>query len=283
VWIYQHLSWSSGNSQCAGLTATYDVYFGTTSPPPFDHNNGTSKTWDPGTLANGTSYYWRVVAKDANGSTSGAEWNFRTDVAACTVGPIAPAGPTPADDATAISIDPVLEWGAGTSQCPGLSAVYDVYFGTTSPPPFDHINGTSKSWDPGTLLDGTTYYWRVVARDANGSTSGAEWSFTTEVPCIDLPTAACTPTPTNGRGNVNENTNLAWQCGASVCPGLVATYDVYFGTTPVLGAEHRLGNTALKTWDLPKLQKVTTYYWRIVTKDANGDTPGPLWTFTTRD
>ena len=107
------------------------------------------------------------------------------------------------------------------------------------------------------------------------------WSFVTEV-CLAQPTAACNPNPADGRVNVSENQNLAWQCSDSQCPGIVATHDVYFGRTPSLGPEHLLGNTASKAWSLPVLQKDTTFYWQIVTKDANGVTPGPVWSFTTK-
>ena len=284
VAVDQNLSWTGGTSQCPGLTATYDVYFGTTSPPPFNHDNGTSKTWDPGTLSNATTYYWRVVAKDANGSMSGNEWSFSTTPVLCATAPTAPVGPTPVANATAVSIDQNLSWTAGTSQCPGLTATYDVYFGTTSPPPFNHNNGTSNTWDPGTLAYGTLYYWRVVAKDANGTTLGAQWSFTTgPAPCSDPPTAACTPNPTDGRTGVNENSNLAWGCGDSQCSGLTPTYDVYFGTTPTPGAAQLLGSTAAKAWTLPRLQNQTKYYWQIVTRDANGVTPGPIWSFTIRN
>jgi Viral BACON domain len=281
VAINQDLSWTSGNSQCAGLTASYDIYFGTTSPPPFDHNNGSAKTWDPGTLTNGITYYWRVVAKDANGSISGSEWSFTTE-AACIAAPTAPAGPTPGSGALGVSIEQNLAWGGGISQCAGLTASYDVYFGTTSPPPLHHNNGGVKTWDPGTLANGTTYYWRIVATDANGSTSGPEWSFTTEViPCTDPPTIACTPNPPDAKVNVSENANLAWGCGDSQCPGLVATYDVYFGTSPT--PTTLVGSTAVKAWVLPRLNHLVTYYWRIVTKDANGTSTGPIWSFTVKN
>jgi hypothetical protein len=109
------------------------------------------------------------------------------------------------------------------------------------------------------------------------------WSFTTEEPCIALPAAPCSPLPADGAGNINENTDLAWGCGESQCNGLVATYDVYFGTNPTPGAEEFRGNTAAKLWVLPKQLRSTTYYWKIVTKDANGSTAGPVWSFRTRN
>ncbi len=276
------LSWTGGDSQCPGLTATYEVYFGSTTPPPFSHNNGTSKNWDPGTLSPSTDYYWRVIAVDANGSTASQTWSFATAAPPCTDGPAAVALVSPGDGEGGLSISADITWSGGESQCPGLTATYDVYFGTTSPPPFSHNNGTSTTWELGTLSYSTTYYWQIVAKDANGESSGPVWSFTTEA-CVTPPTVACTPSPTNGRGNVNENSNLAWQCGDSQCPGLTATYDVYFGTNPIPGAEQLLGSTTTKSWALPTLQQETTYYWQIVTRDANGTIPGPIWSFTTRD
>ena len=281
--IDQDLAWTEGTSQCAGLTATYNVYFGTSSPPPLDHDNGAAKTWDPGTLAYGTTYYWRIVAKDANGTTPGPLWTFTTSAAPCTAVPTAPAGPAPPSGGTDIAVGQDLSWTEGTSQCAGLTATYDVYFGTTSPPSFDHDNGTAKTWDPGTLANSTTYYWRIVAKDANGATSGPEWSFTTEPPCLDPPSAPCSPVPANGQTNVNENANLAWGCGDSQCTGLTAVYDVYFGTNPTPGPDQFRGTTAAKAWTLPRLEKLTTYYWRIVARDANGESPGPVWSFTIRN
>jgi hypothetical protein len=132
------------------------------------------------------------------------------------------------------------------------------------------------------LAYATTYYWRIVAKDANGETESAVWSFTTEAPCASLPTAPSNPSPSNGSTNRNENSNLAWQGGVSTC-GLPVTYDVYFGTTATLGEEHKLGSTVDKSWNLPRLAYLTKYYWKVVARDANGATPGPVWNFTTRN
>lgn len=273
------LSWAGGTSQCIDQTSTYDVYFGTTSPPPLDHNNGSSTTWSP-TVVAGTGYYWRIVAKDGNGSVSSEERSFQTS---CTAKPSAVTLTSPANQATNIGIDSDVSWTGGNSQCPGLTATYDVYFGTASTPPLAEANVNVKTWDPGTLTKGVTYYWKVIARDENGSTSSATWRFQTELPpCLDPPLAACTPTPSNNQGNRNRDVNLAWQCGTSAC-GKAVTYDVYFGTSATLGEAQKVGTTSEKKWELPRLNGTTKYYWKVVTRDANGATEGPVWNFTTKE
>ena len=280
VSINANLSWTGGNSQCAGLTATYDVYFGTTNPPALDHNNGSTKNWDPGTLEYGTTYYWRIVAKDANGSASASTWSFTTGDAPCVAAPTSAVISSPANGAGDVSINAVLTWTGGVSQCAGLTATYDVYFGTTNPPELDHNNGSTKNWDPGTLAYSTTYYWKVVAKDANGSAPASVWSFTTgEAPCEQPPTVATAPSPDTGTAGVSIDANLSWTGGNSQCPGLTATYDVYFGTTNPPPLDHNNGST--KNWDPGTLQNGTTYYWRIASTDANGTATGPVWSFTT--
>jgi PGF-pre-PGF domain-containing protein len=70
------LSWSGGDID--GDTVTYDIYFGTTSPPSqASTQSGTSYT--PQTLAYSTKYYWKIIATDPDGaSTSGLVWDFTT-------------------------------------------------------------------------------------------------------------------------------------------------------------------------------------------------------------
>jgi hypothetical protein len=273
-----NLSWEGGASQCATQTSSYDVYFGTTSPPPLHHNNEASTTWTP-PLADNTQYYWRIVARDNNGSTSSEQRSFKT---ACTATPSAPALASPANTATNIGIDSDISWTAGNSRCSGLTATYDVYFGQSSTPPLAESNVTVKTWDPGTLTKGVTYYWKIVAKDANGSTSSAVWRFQTELPpCLDPPLVACNPNPSNNATNRNRDSNLSWGCGTSAC-GKTVTYDVYLGTSATLGDAQKVGTTTNKQLDLPRLNGLTKYYWKVIARDANGATPSPVWSFTTK-
>ena len=169
VSIESNLSWSAGSD-----AASHDVYFGTASPPAFQANQpGTG--FEPGTLSNSTTYYWRIDEVNDSGTTAGIEWSFTTETASPPLP--GPAGnPGPADGAVDIGIDSDLSWSAGSD-----AASHDVYFGTASPPAFQ-ANQTGTGFEPGTLNNSTTYYWRIDEVNGAGTTAGTEWSFTTATP-----------------------------------------------------------------------------------------------------
>ena len=106
--------------------------------------------------------------------------NFRVDLAGGNTGgnpPGATSSPSPSDGADSVSTSVDLSWGAGSG-----ATSYDVYFGTDSTPDAGELQGnqTGTSFDPGTLAEGTTYFWRVDSVNADGTTTGSVWSFTTE-------------------------------------------------------------------------------------------------------
>jgi len=70
--VNSDLSWSAGFD-----AISYNVYFGTNSPGTFQGNQ-TATTFDPGTMAYSTKYYWRIDAVNSWGKTSGKTWRFTT-------------------------------------------------------------------------------------------------------------------------------------------------------------------------------------------------------------
>jgi hypothetical protein len=75
--IHKVLGWTGGGPP--GSTITYDVYLGTTTSPPKVSSNQSATTFNPGTLAYSTTYYWKVVAWDQDHNTSeGPIWHFTT-------------------------------------------------------------------------------------------------------------------------------------------------------------------------------------------------------------
>lgn len=68
------LTWVNGVCEI-----THDVFFDTSNPPTTLICDDTSlTTCDPGTLAAGTTYYWRVESTNCAGSTLGNVWSFTT-------------------------------------------------------------------------------------------------------------------------------------------------------------------------------------------------------------
>ncbi|MFH1718260.1 MAG: LamG domain-containing protein [Planctomycetota bacterium] len=89
--------------------------------------------------------------------------------------------PQPIDGQTEVMTNEGLSW------TPGLDAVsHDVYLGTNKADVAAGTGGTFKgnqtalSFDPGPLLPGATYYWRIDEKASDGAvTPGDIWSFTT--------------------------------------------------------------------------------------------------------
>jgi PKD repeat protein len=166
VSIIVTLSWIGGDPD--NDTVTYDVYFGTTSPPSKVLNNLSISSYEFGPLLYGMTYYWKVVAWDIHGLyTTGPIWHFTTRQ---NTQPNAPVinGPTSGNvgeiyNYTFIAIDPdddnihyEINWGDGT---------VDDWYG---PVESNVIITRNHSWN-----EKGTYAIEARAKDVYGATG--EW------------------------------------------------------------------------------------------------------------
>jgi predicted outer membrane repeat protein len=71
------LRWMPGSD-----ATSHDVYFGITDPPPFVRNQ-VNTTFDPGTMAFLTTYFWRIDELNQAGTTTGPVWTFTTTKPRC--------------------------------------------------------------------------------------------------------------------------------------------------------------------------------------------------------
>ena len=126
-----------------------------------------------------------------------------------------------------------------------------------------------------TLLRGVPYSWYVVSSSTQTTTTAKSdiWKFynsgagTISYPpypaTITAPTFAQSVTATGGK------VNLTWT-GSIAPPSTIAGYDVYFGTTTTPA------KVATNITDMflnnQSVTSGTTYYWKVITKNQNGDT-----------
>ncbi len=189
AWPDPNLNWVAG----VGATS-HDVYFGTNEANVTDGTGGTFKgnqpgtDFDPGVLALGQTYYWRID-EILVGPTivTGRVWSFTVDEGKATM-------PDPEDDDEPSGADETAP-GAILSWRPGAFAdtheIYlgtneqdvniaddsnDVYMGTDAAP---CVGDASRvCYDPCGLTLGETYYWRIdEVNSVYGTVRGDVWGF----------------------------------------------------------------------------------------------------------
>jgi uncharacterized protein (TIGR02145 family)/uncharacterized repeat protein (TIGR02543 family) len=116
-------------------------------------------------LSNSTRYFWRVNATNAGGTSAWVTDSFITIITI----PSTPTLVSPADGASGIPVSPMLVWNkdAGTAVY-YISIATDTDFSSSL-----KIDSTTTMTDTSKtfigLVNGTTYYWRVQAKNAGGT------------------------------------------------------------------------------------------------------------------
>lgn len=119
--------------------------------------------------------------------------------------PNIPSNPNPPNGTISVPININLNWISGDPDQYDI-VTYDVYFGSTNPPPLLMSNQSTTTYDPGTLDYNQTYYWKILAHDNHGESAiGPIWVFTTE---LNTPPIIGNPTPSNG--SVENPMSLTW-------------------------------------------------------------------------
>jgi len=180
--------------------------------------------------------------------------------------------PNPRDGGTDVPIEPILNWTPG---CEATS--HTVRFGTNDPPQHKGTQDSTffRPYVPNTLKYNQRYYWRIDERGPNGTTRGRVWTFKTAFR-LD---PATYPDPADGAGPVSGYPELSWTAGVGA-----TSHDVYFGTSSAVVFQGNQEGTTFEPFRPGPFnyEYDHTYYWRIDERNADGITPGAVWSFTTR-
>ncbi|MGA2093007.1 MAG: C10 family peptidase [Sedimentisphaerales bacterium] len=254
------ISWTCSDPEAQSIK--YSVFVGESGYDMVPVATGLANpNYDLNGLSYDKGYAWKIIATDGQAVTEGPTWVFATKPPPK---PSKATSPTPANGVTGVSVTTDLSWTAGSG-----ATSHDVYFGTANPPP-SQGNQPGTTFDTGTMVNNTTYYWRIDEKNAGGTTTGDVWSFKT---ALVSPGKATNPSPSNGASSVSITTDLSWTAGSGA-----TSHDVYFGTVnPPPSRDNQSGTT----FDTGTMTNNTTYYWRIDEKNAGGTTTGDVWSFTT--
>jgi hypothetical protein len=120
VSITNDLGWAAGS----GATS-HDVYFGTSSPGTF-RGNQTATTYNTGTMAYNTTYYWRIDEKNAVGTTTGDVWSFTTTTATSTMKFVLIGDTQKIVNEAPATFIPAMQWLADNAASEGISFVLQM-------------------------------------------------------------------------------------------------------------------------------------------------------------
>jgi hypothetical protein len=305
------LSWSCADPEGAALE--YALYFGETFPLPRRGVFGPfSKASLTGTMKPGATYFWRVVVlDDGKMRTEGPLWRFCTGN--LNMPPVFKVS-FPTDGAVDTARKLPLQWYFVDPNGDPLS--YDLYFGTSDPPPllvggFTQTHGTPRH-TVGGLSPDTTYYWSIDAHDGkDGDGKSPALRFTTGPVGANQPPSAPTDRwPPDGERNVPcKNAVFTWTTSDPDGDFLVSrlqlhtTEEVWLGRQGGIATSAPLQIPAPRVFQFPpnsdlqtytfsraptgELERDRQYWWRTVTQDIAGDVnlsiqTSPLLSFWTQ-
>ncbi len=135
---------------------------------------------------------------------------FVNTVGSASGAPAAPVLVSPANSAASVSVAPTLTWNASHG-----ATSYDVYLGTSNPPPMI-ANTNGVQFNAPALTPATAYYWAIGARNATGATVSAPFSFTTGCASVLAFNAATAPASSSSAAiPVSAPAGCAWTAASN--------------------------------------------------------------------
>jgi glucose/arabinose dehydrogenase len=226
-----------------------------------------------------TAYFWRVLASNQAGDGDWSEvWSFSTEEE-----PLSPPGVvtlvSPEDEATDVSVDPVLSWEA-VEQGAGYRVQVSGDAGFTSLV-VDEASLEETEFGVSGLDYETTYFWRVLASNDAGDGDWSEvWSFTTEEEPLSPPGVVALISPEDGAVDVAVDPVLSWEAVAQGT-GYRVQVSGDAGFTSLIVDEAGLEETE---FEVSGLDFETTYFWRVMAINDAGDGEwSQVWSFVTEE
>lgn len=226
-------------------------------------------------LINGTTYYVRAYATNANGTMYGNEVSFK---ALANAPSLSTNNPTSITASSAVSGGNITDDGGDPISARGI--VWSTNSGPTIALSTKTTEGTGKgsfTSSATNLIAGKTYYIRAYATNSAGTSYGNEVSFTTSA---NLPTVTTTQI-----SSINSNSAMSGGNITSDGGGLVTIRGVVWSTTtgPTVALSTKTsdgGGNGVFTSSITSLTPGKTYYVRAYATNSSGTAYGAEVSFT---
>ena len=189
---------------------------------------------------------------------------------------------SPEDGSTVAERELTLHWKGFDIDNSTDDLTYELYFGSTMPPPLAAGGLANEQWQTGELEDGITYYWNLSCSDGR-SRGGAEsgiWSFTVNT-SVTVPETILI-SPRNGAVLSATTVRLRWEeSGTETGTGDNSPmFHIYLGSGNLSLSRVAVVNGSEHT--LEALGDRTVYYWKVVPVSGNvqGICASGIWSFT---
>ena len=217
------VSWTTPVDGGSPITDYQVTYSGPTGPITM---NTTSTTATVNGLTNGTSYTFKVLAKNAVGSGSSSDSNAVTPSASSSA---TVPGPPTGVIAVPGNSSATVTWTAPANNGGSPITSYEVeYSGLTGP---ITMNTTSTTATVNGLTNGTSYTFKVLAKNAVGSGSSTDSNAVTP----SASSSATVPGPPTGVVAVpgNSSATVSWTAPANNGGSTISSYEIMYPGGPL--------------------------------------------------
>ncbi len=195
--------------------------------------------------------------------------------------PSIPTTLSPANEAVNVAKTITLNW--KTSEDPEKTMVkYTLFVGTKVELTDEDIKAKdlAETEYEITLNGHTTYFWKVVAKDAEGlAAESAVFSFTTD---NSAPAKSVGSFPAHEAVDVAKTVAFAWSAATDE-DGDAIKYDLFVAESDVFAdADKKASEITENTFEVADLKAHTQYFWKVVATDAQGvSVVSDVYSFTT--
>ena len=195
--------------------------------------------------------------------------------------PSIPTTLSPANEAVNVAKTITLNW--KTSEDPEKTMVkYTLFVGTKAELTDENIKAKdlAETEYEITLNGHTTYFWKVVAKDAEGlAAESAVFSFTTD---NSAPAKSVGSFPAHEAVGVAKTIAFAWSAATDE-DGDAIKYDLYVSESDVFAdTDKKASEIAENTFEVADLKAHMQYFWKVVATDAQGvSVASDVYSFTT--